>query len=74
MIEAREVIMEKETKRRLFRIVEGASRMFGGIYSRIFDSISKSPDSESTDACLSGYADCKDTMDFVLAYEVPGDT
>ena len=63
--------MNKDIKMRLFGLVERASKEFGGVYTRIWDSIRQAPQSESTNAFLSVYANCKDLMDFVIAYEMP---
>ena len=63
--------MEKEQLERLLKVVKDASEQFGGIYSRIWDGLRAEPSSVSSMVFLSVYKDCKDAMDFVLAYEMP---
>jgi len=63
--------MEKEQLHRLLGVVKDASEQFGGIYTRIWDGIRKEPESGSNVAFLSIYKNCKDAMDFAMAYEMP---
>jgi hypothetical protein len=63
--------MDKELLERLLGVVKDAAEQFGGIYSRIWDGLRKDPNSVSNTAFLSIYKDCKDAMDFALAYEMP---
>ena len=63
--------MEKEQIQRLLGVVKDASDKFGGIYTRIWDSIRKEPESGSTVTFLSIYSGCQDAMDFAMAYEMP---
>lgn len=63
--------MEKELLERILGVVKDAAEQFGGIYSRIWEGIRKEPDSESSVAFLSIYKECRDAMDFALAYEMP---
>ena len=63
--------MDKELLERLLVVVKDAAEQFGGVYSRIWDGLRKDPNSVSNAAFLSIYKDCKDAMDFVLAYEMP---
>lgn len=63
--------MEKEQIQRLLVVVKDASDQFGGIYTRIWNSIRKEPESGSNVAFLSIYQGCRDAMDFAIAYEMP---
>lgn len=63
--------MDKELLERLLGVVKDAAEQFGGIYSRIWDGLRKDPDSVSNTAFLSIYKECKDAMDFAMAYEMP---
>ena len=63
--------MEKEQLQRLLGVVKDASDQFGGIYTRIWDSIRNEPESGSNVAFLSIYKACQDAMDFAMAYEMP---
>lgn len=63
--------MNKEQLQRTMEVVKEAADLFGGIYSLIWEGVSKEPGSVSNTAFLSVYKDCKDAMDFALAYELP---
>ena len=63
--------MEKELLERLLGVVKDAAEQFGGIYSRIWEGLRKDPNSASNVAFLSIYKECKDAMDFAMAYEMP---
>ena len=63
--------MNKEQLQRTMEVVKEAADLFGGIYSLIWEGVSKEPDSVSNTAFLSVYKDCKDAIDFAVAYELP---